>query len=210
VKACGSPLLLLVLLSSRGLVAQSSLQLGLELGYARADFTGTGAQGITLRQGAVAGAYFRVPLAPWLAVQQGIRIASRGGATTVSDTGATPLRFELDLVYVDFPLVVRARLPGIARTRFVLLGGGGPAVRIGCNVEFSRNGVSLSRTACEQAAGASFRTWDLFVVGGAGLGIPIERSELALEARLSRGVRSVSDLADIKNRSLDFLLSIPF
>ena len=203
-------LLFLFLLGTRGLAAQSTPLLGLELGYARADFTGSGAAGVTLREGAVAGAYFRVPLTRWLAVQQGIRIASRGGATTVSDTAATPLRFELDLVYLDFPLVVRARLPGIAGSRFILLGGGGPAVRIGCNVDFSRGGFSLSRTACEKAAGATFRTWDFFVVGGAGLGIPIERSELAFEARLSQGLKSVSDLADIKNRSLDLLLSIPF
>ena len=203
-------LLVVVLLGPLGLEAQSTPLLGVELGYARAEFTGAGAAGVTLREGAVAGAYFRIPLARWLAVQQGIRIASRGGATTVGDSAATALRFELDLVYLDFPLLIRARIPALVGTRLILLGGGGPAVRIGCNVEFSRNGFSLSRTACERATAASFRTWDFFIVGGAGLGIPIERSELAVEARFSQGLRSVSDLADIKNRSLDFLLSIPF
>jgi hypothetical protein len=165
---------------------------------------------VALREGAVAGAYFRVPLARWLAVQQGIRIASRGGATSVSDSASSLLRLDLDLVYVDFPLLIRARIPALAGARLILLGGGGPAIRIGCNVEFSSNGFSLARTACERTTAATFRSWDFFVAGGAGIGIPIERSELAVEARLSQGLRSVSDLADLKNRSLDFLLSIPF
>jgi hypothetical protein len=203
-------LLFLLLLDPRGLAAQTTVLFGVELGYASADFTGAAASGEDHRDGVVAGAYFRVPLAHWLAVQQGIRIASRGGTTTATDTSATPLRFELDLVYFDFPLVIRARVPALAGARLILLGGAGPAVRIGCNGELFRNGVSETRAACDQATAATFQSWDFFVVGGAGIGIPIEQSELAFEVRLSQGLRSVSDATDLKNRSLDFLLSIPF
>jgi Outer membrane protein beta-barrel domain len=205
-----SGLLFLLLLDPRGLAGQTKVLFGLELGYANADFTGAGASGEARRNGAVAGAYFRLPLNHWLTVQQGIRIASRGGATTVTDTSPTPLRLDLDLVYLDFPLVFRARGPALAGARLILLGGGGPAVRIGCNGELFRNGVSELRAACTQITAATFRAWDFFVVGGAGIGIPIEQSELALEGRLSQGLRSVSDAADLKNRSIDVLLSIPF
>jgi hypothetical protein len=83
-------------------------------------------------------------------------------------------------------------------------------VRIGCNVEFVQNGLSLLRTACDRATTFTFRSVDLSLIGGIGIGIPIERDELSLEARLSRGVRSVTDLGEVKNRSLDFLLSVPF
>lgn len=200
----------LLALAAAPLAAQSRLSLGVELGYARADFIGKDAAGVTVREGAVAGAYFRVPLASWLAVQQGLLIASKGGATTVQDTAATPLRFELDLVYLEFPLVFRARIPALAGTRLVLLGGAAPSYRVGCNVEFSRNGFTLTRSACDQATAASFRSWDFSLVGGVGLGIPIERSELALEARFTHGLRSVSNLGDIKNRALDLVISIPF
>jgi hypothetical protein len=200
----------LLALAATPLAAQSGLSLGVELGYARADFTGKDAVGVTIREVAVAGAYFRVPLASWLAVQQGLHLASKGGATTLADTAATPLRFELDLVYLEFPLVFRARIPALAGTRLVLLGGIAPSYRVGCNVEFSRNGFTLSRTACDQATTASFRSWDFSLIGGVGLGIPIERSELALEARLSRGIRSVSNLGEIRNRALDLVVSIPF
>jgi Outer membrane protein beta-barrel domain len=206
---CGGTLVLLAL-AATPLAAQSYLSLGVELGYARADFIGKDAAGVSVREGAVAGAYFRVPLASWLAVQQGLLIASKGGATTVNDSAAAPLRFELDLVYLEMPLVFRARIPALVGTRLVLLGGVSPSYRVGCNVEFSRNGFSLTRTACDQATTASFRSWDFSLIGGVGIGIPIERSELALEARLSRGIRSVSDLGDIRNRALDLVVSIPF
>jgi hypothetical protein len=205
-----SGLLFLLLLDPHGLAAQTSVLFGLELGYANAAFTGAGASGEARVHGAVAGAYFRVPLSHWLTVQQGIRIVSRGGATTVTDTSATPLRLDLDLVYLDFPLVFRARGPTLAGARLILLGGGGPAVQIGCNGELFRNGVSETRAPCDQITAATFQSWDFFVVGGAGIGIPIEQSELAFEARLSQGLRSVSDVTELKNQSLDLLLSIPF
>jgi hypothetical protein len=48
------------------------------------------------------------------------------------------------------------------------------------------------------------------VVGGVGVGIPIEQSELSLETRLIQGVRSVSRTSDVKNRSLSVLVSVPF
>jgi hypothetical protein len=202
--------LVLLALAPGQLLAQTRPSLGIELGYARADFVGPGAGGVTQREGAVAGAYFRIPLSGWLALQPGLLISSKGGATEVADTSASPLRLELDLVYLDLPLVLRARLPFLLGTRLIVLGGGAPEARIGCNVESFRNDISLGLSACERASTASFRTWDVSVMGGVGLGIPIEKSELAFEARLSRGLRSVTDVGQIYNRSLEFLLSVPF
>jgi hypothetical protein len=206
-------LLALVLLStgSDALAAQGRSAIGVELGYTRASFTGRGSRGVTLREGAVAGAYFQVALTSWLAVRPGINLASKGGATEVAPADSTvPLRFELDLVYLDFPVVLRARVPAIGRTRLILTGGAVPGVRIGCNVEFSRSGATLVRSQCSDASGASFRTWDIELLGGVGFGIPIEGSELALEARYTHGLRSVTTLGDVRNRALTFAISVPF
>ena len=197
-------------IAPRALTAQGRSTIGVELGYTRASFSGRDSREVTMREGAVAGAYFQVGLTSWLAVRPGIHIASKGGATTVLPADSTqPLRFQLDLVYLDFPVVLRSRIPAIGRTRLILTAGVVPGVRIGCNVEFSQSTTSV-RTKCSDAKGASFPNWDVELLGGAGFGIPIEGSELALEARFTQGLRSVSSLGDIRNRALTFAISVPF
>jgi len=199
----------LLLALPRALAGQGRSAIGVELGYTRASFGGPDARSATLHEGALAGAYFQVGLTSWLVVRPGIQIASKGGDVTVADSAPT-LRFGLDLVYLDFPLILRSRIPAIGRTRLILAGGGILGLRIGCNVEFSRGGVSLPRAACSDATETSFSSWDFEVLGGVGLGIPIESSELALEARVTQGLRSVNSLGDIRNRALTFVVSVPF
>jgi hypothetical protein len=181
------------------------------LGYTRASFGGRNAGGVTLHEGAIAGAYFQVRLFQGLVFRPGIQIASKGGATSVVPNGSTtPVRLDLDLVYLDLPLLLRSHLPAFGRTRLILTAGGVPSLRIGCNVELSDGGVTLSRSECSKANVSGFRTMDFEVLGGLGFGIPIESSELAIEARVTQSVRSITDIGDIKNRALTFLVSVPF
>lgn len=193
------------------LSAQGRAVIGVELGYTRASFSGRDSRGVTLHEGAVAGAYFQARLASWLSVRPGLQIASKGGATTVVPLDSLgSARVDLDLVYLDLPVLLRSRIPALGRTRLILTAGMVPSLRIGCNVELSNSSVSLSRTECNQVSLGVFRTWDVEALGGVGLGIPIERSELALEARLTQGLRSVTEGGDLKNRALTFVISVPF
>lgn len=201
----------LLLAAATPVAAQSRAVIGIELGYTRASFSGRDSRGVTLHEGAVAGAYFQVRLAPWLAVRPGLQIVSKGGATSVVPTNSTnAVRVDLDLVYLDLPLLLRSRVPLVGRTRLILTGGAVPSLRIGCNVEVTDQGVVLSRSQCQTVNVGAFRRWDFQVLGGLGLGIPIENSELAVEARFTQGLPSVSDLADIKTRALTFVISVPF
>jgi Outer membrane protein beta-barrel domain len=193
----------------RTLTAQARSAIGVELGYTRATFSGRNSGGVTLHEGAVAGGYFQANLTSWLSVRPGIQIASKGGASTLADS-AGPVRVDLDLVYLDLPVLLRSRIPAIGRSRVILTGGAVPSLRIGCNVETSRGGVTLARSECGQASVAIFRTWDVELLAGLGFGIPIESSEFAIEARFTQGFRSVTDIGDIKNRALTFLISVPF
>lgn len=198
-----------LLLLPSGATAQTGPSLGIELGYSRADFTGADARGVKQRDGAIAGAWFRFPLVEALAIQPGIVLASRGGAaafTTNTGTG----RLEVDLVYLDLPLVLRGRLPGPIGTRLLLIGGGAAGFRIGCNVEIQQTGVPFTRQPCSDASGTSFRKWDFAVVAGAGVAIPVERSELSIQAKLVRGLRSASDDSDVRNRTYSVSVSVPF
>lgn len=199
----------LLLLVPTGGSAQTGPSLGLELGYSRADFTGADASGIKRRDGAIAGAWFRFPLVPALAIQPSIVLASRGGAASFSGPGG-PGRIEVDLVYLDLPLVLRARLPGPFGTRLLAIGGGAAAFRIGCNVELQQTGVPLTREPCSEISGVNFRKWDFAVVAGAGVGFPVERSELSIQIKLVRGLRSVSDGSEVRNRTYSVSVSVPF
>ena len=203
--------LALLLLSPLRLNAQGRSTIGVELGYTRASFSGRDAGGVTLHEGATAGAYFQVRFFRGLVFRPGIQIASKGGATSVVPAGSTtPVRLDLDLVYLDLPLLLRSHLPAFGRTRLILTGGGVPSLRIGCNVDLSDQGVTLSRSECSRANVSGFRTMDFGVLGGVGFGIPIESSELAIEARVTQSLRSITDFGDIKNRALTFLVSVPF
>ncbi|MBK6423333.1 MAG: PorT family protein [Gemmatimonadetes bacterium] len=203
--------LLLLVLAAAPLAGQSRLSLGVELGYTIADFSGPGAAGVRQRTGATAGAYLRVPLARWIGVQSGLFLASKGGATLVTPTGGgTPVRLESDLAYVELPMLLRARLPSPGGLRLILTGGVVPGVRIGCNVEFFQDGASFLRESCGNISTARFEDYDVAWLVGGGLGIPIERSELALEVRLSQGLRRVTDQGDFQNRNVTFFVSVPF
>lgn len=193
------------------LAAQGRVGIGVELGYTRASFSGTSSRGVTLHEGAVAGAFFLAPITPWLALRPGLQIASKGGATgAIRATDSTSVRVDLELVYLDLPVLLRARLPGPGGIRLVLTGGVVPGLRIGCNVEVSDSTGLALRNACDQEGLGTFRSLDIEALGGVGLGIPIESSELTLEARVSQGLRSISDAGDLKNRALTFVISVPF
>lgn len=198
----------LVLLPSP-VLAQMGPSLGVELGYSRADFIGADASGVEHREGVVAGAWFRLPLGSGIAVQPGLVMASRGGAVAVPSSSGTT-RLEVDLVYLDLPVLLRARLPGVAGANLVVLGGGAPSVSIGCNLEVQQAGVQRTRQPCDETAGTSFRVWDLALVAGVGIAIPVERSELSIEAKLVRGLRSVREDSDLRNRTYSVSVSVPF
>ena len=183
--------------------------LGIEVGYSRASFSGRDAGGVKLHEGAVAGAYLSVLLAHGFAFRPGILLATKGGSTpVVADSAGTVVNFDLELVYIDLPLVLRARIPTVGQVRLILSGGVVPGFRIGCATDFSQEDVPVARAAC--STGSGLRPLDVAVLGGVGIGIPIEKSELGVEARVTRSLRSISNEADIKNQALTLTLTIPF
>jgi hypothetical protein len=195
-------------LAAAPLMAQGPA-LGIELGYSRASFSGRDAGGVKLHEGAVAGAYISANLSSWLAFRPGLLLSTKGGATNVvADSAGNSVRLDLELVYIDIPVILRARFPMIGQSRIVVSGGLLPGIRIGCATDvISENETPLNRTPCRAGA---LRPFDVEALAGIGLGIPIERSFLALEVRLTQGMVSIVNDGDLKNRALTIMLTVPF
>lgn len=204
---------LTVMVAALALVAPPLLAqgpaLGIELGYSRASFSGRNAGGVKLHEGAVAGAYLSVNLGGTFTFRPALVLSTKGGATdVVADSAGTQVRLDLELVYIDAPIMLRTRFPLIKGSQLILSGGVMPGIRIGCATDvFSADETPLLRTPC--AAGA-LRAFDFGVLGGVGIGVPIERSFLALEVRVTQGMVSVVDDGELKNRALTVVLTVPF
>ena len=48
------------------------------------------------------------------------------------------------------------------------------------------------------------------MAAGIGIGVPIERSFIALEVRFTQGLTSIVDDGQLKNRAVSLMLTVPF
>lgn len=202
--------LLLLAMPLAGLAAQSKVRVGVEFGYTRADLNGPDASTLEYRSGATGSVFLDLRLSHWLAITLGPSIAQRGGTARL--TGTTGGDLLVDLVTIDLPILMRARLP-LGTFALLLEAGGVPGIRIGCNVEIEQGGVPSLRTPCSDPALdplGEFAPWDVAAVAGVGVGIPVAASQVGLKARYSQGFIPVIESRDIYNRSISILLELPF
>ncbi|MDH4347335.1 MAG: PorT family protein [Gemmatimonadota bacterium] len=200
-------LLLAVAPAAPPLEAQSRVGVGVEFGYTRADLDGADATSLEDRSGAVGGIFLDLRLNRRIAFTFGPSLAQRGGEASLSGGNLV-----IDLVTIDLPLLIRARLP-VGSFALLLEAGGMPGFRIGCNVELQLGGAPSSRLPCNDPAldpVGTFAPWDVAAVAGLGVGIPVRGSQVGLKARLSRGFIPVIESRDIYNRSISILLELPF
>jgi hypothetical protein len=162
------------------------------------------------RSGATGSAFLDLRLSRTLSITFGPSISQRGGTSEV--TGTTGGDLVIDLVTIDLPLLMRARLP-LGTFALLLEAGGVPGIRIGCNVELQQGGVPSSRVQCNDPALGQlgeFAPWDVAAAAAIGVGIPVAGSQVGLKARYSQGFIPVIESRDIYNRSFSFLLELPF
>lgn len=130
-----------------------------------------------------------------------------GRATAPSLLGGTTT-LDLEMGYIEMPLVARVALP-TGRVRPTVFGGAAPAVQIGCSVQPNLTGPS-ARTTCSDANVASLRSLDVGLVAGGGLEIRWPQSSLSVEFRYTGGRRSILRDLDIRNRTLGLALGLSF
>jgi outer membrane protein with beta-barrel domain len=211
-----SPIALLIsvvlppLLAAQVPPLRSSLRpaVGAEVGYSRSDLSGSEAQRVESRQGALTGVYLQMPLKPPVFLRTEILFALKGGRTqaVVNDTLTRDL--DIGLAYIEMPVLLRVAATR-GRFRPVAFGGPAPSLQIGCDLQVIDPNTPISAT-CAETDVPPFRQFDLGMVIGGGLEMRFPQSALALEARYTVGLRSVLDGVDVKNRAFGVVLALTF
>jgi hypothetical protein len=180
-------------------------------GYSRAGLSGSDAQSVNSRTSTLAGAYIRIPVASWSALEPEVLFSRKGGTTTATLPGqATPSQLDFEFVYIELPLLFRVSGPAISGlVRPMAFGGPAVSFDIGCDINVNQSS-SLVRGTCQEA-GLQPTSVDASMVAGGGIDLHLGNSTLGLEVRYSWSLRPVfQNDVDIKNHQFGLLLEVPF
>ncbi|HET8624159.1 MAG TPA: porin family protein [Gemmatimonadales bacterium] len=180
--------------------------LGFQLGYSRARFSGDQSGIGESRTGSLFGAFIGTPLAGPLNVQAEIFLAKKGGglSTTIA---AVPVQVSVQLIYLEVPLLARIVIPVGGRLHPNVFGGGSVALNVGCDIQAEVPGL-VSQEACDEAGTLQVNTFDLGAVVGAGVEYDWRKSNARLEIRQTFGLREVAPGGLVKNRVWAILFGI--
>jgi hypothetical protein len=176
---------------------------GAMAGYSRSDLVGPDAQQLESRQGSVTGVFLLTPVAGPLSFRPELLFSLKGGRTK-TDNGL----LDIELAYLELPLIAKVTMSR-RQVRPLIFAGPAPALQIGCDFQFITAQVS-TRSTCGEAEFSLFRTFDIGLVGGAGVEFHWPSSDLALEARYTAGLRSILDEAAVRNRAFGLVLALTF
>jgi len=180
---------------------------GVQVGYSRTDLAlGGSGNLLNSRQGAITGLYLQFPLRDYLSIRPELLFSLKGGRS-ISIIRGVPTDVDIELAYLELPLLVRASIPTGA-VRPVLFAGPAVAFQIGCDFRFTA--PDSVRSTCGQNNLSIVREWDFGLVGGGGVELRLRRATIALEARYTAGTRSVLEGVELKNRSFGLVLALLF
>jgi hypothetical protein len=197
----------LSVLMARPAVSQRAA-VGAEVGYSRADLAGRSAEGLRPRQGALTGVYLSAPLGRLVTLRPEVLFALKGGRAEVPVEGGGTAPLDIELAYIELPVLVRISFP-TGQIRPVLFAGPSVALRIGCDLQLLRPDQPL-RATCGRDEFNDVKQSDISVVAGGGIEIRWFQAALALEARYTAGVRSIFRNAEVKNRAFGVALALTF
>jgi hypothetical protein len=180
--------------------------LGFQLGYSRARFSGNQTGLAESRSGSLFGVFLGLPVAGPLNAQLEVFLARKGGglSTVVADI---PLQVSVQLVYIEMPVLARFVIPLGGRVHPNVFGGGSVALNIGCDIQAEIPGL-LAQQACDEASDVAVHTLDFGAVLGAGLEYDWRDSNARLEIRQTIGLREVAPGDTARNRAWALLFGI--
>ena len=195
----------LALASAIGALAPSAAQgqtpyLGVQLGGTLSTFGGSAAQLESHRGGLVAGAILGLRLGRAVALESAPAWVQKGAEGTLQGF-EEPIATDLEIDYLQLPLLLRLTLPTGLAARPVLLAGGAVAFRLGCSAATAESELALTYDCAASDAAEPLAGTDWSLIGGAGVEIDLGRSALALEARYDRSLGDNGEIAGIENRA---------
>ena len=134
-------------------------------------------------------------------------IYSRRGAKGEEDG----TQIALKLKYLEVPVLFGYRFPTSSGVKPYVMGGGHLAFKVGCSLEGSQGGISASIDCDNPDFGADFKSFDVALVGGAGLAVPLGTNSLSFDLRYAQGLMKIESESSTKNRgfTLGVALMIP-
>ncbi len=194
--------------AARDAGAQEGAAVGAEVGYSRADLTGENSDLVESRQGAITGVYLHVPMNRLVSVRPEVLFSLKGGRALITGT-STLADIDIELAYLELPLLARLTLPG-GRFRPAIFGGPSAGIQIGCDVVIVAPD-STTRLTCGQDDVSQVREWDFGWIAGAAIEMHLPRTTLALQGRYSAGFRSILEgNVDLRNRGMAVLFGLTF
>lgn len=181
---------------------------GAEVGYSRSDLTGSDARQLRSRQGALTGVFLQLPLGGPLSLRPEVLFSLKGGRARAQLDSATTVPLEIELAYIEVPVLLRATIPG-GRVRPTIFGGPAPSLQIGCDLR-AVDPAQPVPASCGESDFTRFRDFDIGIVAGAGVEVRWPQSALALEARYNLGLRSLLSAFEVKNRAFGLVLALTF
>lgn len=180
--------------------------LGFQLGYSRARFSGEQSGLGESRNGSLFGVFLGTPVAGPFNLQGELFLIKKGGglSTTVE---TIPVQVSIQLIYLELPVLARFVIPVGGRLHPNVFGGGSVALNLGCDIQAEVPGL-VAQQACDEAAGLEVNSFDYAAVIGAGIEYDWRKSNARLEIRQTIGLREVAPGDPAKNRLWAILFGI--
>lgn len=181
--------------------AEAQVTLGAAAGVSVASLGGDNVGSADYTTGFTGGAFARFPLAGFISLQPGLYLVQKG--TEISEGGITG---GISVDYFQVPLLARIGAPTPGPLGASLFLGPSFSFETSCEIGGSAGGVSASVDCAD--AGLDTKSFDVGLVGGAGLSFGTAGPlSIEVDALFDLGLSSISDVSgvDIKNRS--FLLT---
>ena len=191
--------------------ASAQLRYGADVGWSRSTLAGDGVEDADARNGFRIGGHLIAPLGGTFSFQTGLAFVQKGASQTVdlSEAGLGTAEIELQLDYLELPLLARADV-GSGSVTGHLLAGPALAFEVGCNVAAAfQDGptrVEFEASCDEEDFEAETVGVDVGLLFGGGAAWAVSPAvALSGQVGYALGLRNIDDSgagADIKNRAL--------
>jgi hypothetical protein len=188
---------------------------GVLVGVNIANFHGSDVSGTDSRTGFIGGVTGTFRLSHVFGIQPELLFEQKGAAADfvgVDETGnLVGVDGTFKLNYLEIPVLARVEFtPESGAVRPFLLAGPSVAVRIGCSLAGSAQGVSAS-VGCNDVLGdEAVSSVDFGAAVGGGLDILMGTWDLSLGVRYDHGLESVLDGSNMKNKAISVLAGVTF